>query len=167
MTFKKKPQLLETHYTKKSHRVYFNYFVLNATCVGFAIFPVFAISLYLVSTSWANGLVSNWNFSKANTSISGKGMKPSETEFEKTIVFHIYFLENSENFLNFAKSSKKFGKFLNFLGLHKIFWDFQVFFYVFKIFLNFLEHSRKIKKIQKGIRKYWKFLDNFRKFKKI
>ena len=29
------------------------------------------------------------------------------SEFEKTIMFHSCFLENSENFLNFTKSSKK------------------------------------------------------------
>ena len=38
------------------------------------------------------------------------------SEFDKTIVFHSYFLENSRNVLIFTKSSNKFGEFLNFLA---------------------------------------------------
>ena len=40
----------------------------------------------------------------------------SRTEFEKTIVFIVIFLENSKIFVIFTKSTNKFGEFLNFLG---------------------------------------------------
>ena len=39
-------------------------------------------------------------------------------EFEKTKLFHSYFLENSKTFLNFAKNSN--AEFLNFLSFPKI-----------------------------------------------
>ena len=62
-------------------------------------------------------------------------------EFEKTIVFMVVFLENSENFLDFAKSSKKFGKFSNFLEFSEIIENSLVFSYAF---LNFLDFSRML-----------------------
>ena len=65
----------------------------------------------------------------------------SYTEFEKTIVVHSCFLENSENFLNFAKSSKKVCEFFNFLEFSKIIQNFLVFSYAF---LNFLDFSRML-----------------------
>ena len=64
-----------------------------------------------------------------------------QSEFEKTIVFIVVFLENSENFLNFAKSSKLFGEFLNFLGFSKIIENSLVFSYAL---LNFPDFSRML-----------------------
>ena len=64
-----------------------------------------------------------------------------QPEFEKTIVFHSYFLENSENFLNLAKSSKNIGEFLNFLEFSKIIENSLVLSYVL---LNSLGFSRML-----------------------
>ena len=47
----------------------------------------------------------------------------SQPEFEKTVVFHSYFLENCN-----TKSSNKFGEFLRFCKLLR---DFQQFFFIF------------------------------------
>ena len=70
-------------------------------------------------------------------------------KFEKTIVCHRSFLENSKNSLNFTRISIKFGS--------RIFGNFN-----FLIFLIVLESSRKFKKILKNNEKYiktWKSLD--------
>ena len=48
---------------------------------------------------------------------------PVSTSVKKNIVFHSYFLENSENFLNFTKILNKFGEFSYFLEFSKIFQD--------------------------------------------
>ena len=50
-----------------------------------------------------------------------------DSEFEKTIVFHSYFLEISKNFLIFTKSFNTFGECLYILGFLK-FCDFFTFF---------------------------------------
>ena len=72
----------------------------------------------------------NWLFREARTLF----MEP-EAEFEKKNFFHSFLVENCKHFLDITKIVNKFDTFS-------------------RIFLKFLEFSRKIKKIQKGIRKY-------------
>ena len=62
-------------------------------------------------------------------------IRGKKAEFEKTIVFHSCFLENTEDFLNFGKI---FGKFFNFLEFSKIIENSLVFPYAL---LNFLDFS--------------------------
>ena len=76
-----------------------------------------------------------WAMMRVCLTTSCPGKKWTLAEFEKTIVFHSYSLENSKQILNFTKSSNEFSDFLTFLGFSKIF-RFQKFF----IFLIFLEH---------------------------
>ena len=80
----------------------------------FRLFPLFISTKTIVNSpfSFRKKKFPDWAYKKGRF---------SGTEFEKTIVFIVVFLENSENFLNFDKSSKKFGEFLNCLAFSKIF----------------------------------------------
>ena len=84
----------------------------------------------------------------------------SESEFEKTIVFIVIFLENSKIFVIFTKSSNKFSDLDKFSN---IFLDFHAFFFIFLIFSNFLEYSRKKQENSKKQRKILVY-ENFKKF---
>ena len=63
-------------------------------------------------------------------------VKGRSVEFEKTIVFHCYFIDNSKRFLNSTQFTIKLGGIFNFL-------KFRI------MFMNFIEFSRALKKLKK------------------